>query len=83
MTYLFTKNGCKKCDWVKEKVDLDSVKDLEVLNLDGKNFEALAMLAYYECVTIAEKQLPILIAEDSAIVTGAVQIKNHLLQKNG
>jgi hypothetical protein len=78
MTYLFTKDGCKKCDWVKGKIDLASVAGLQILTLDGENAEALAMLAYYECVTLAEKKLPILVSDDEEVITGAVQIRNHL-----
>ncbi len=83
MTYLFTKQGCKKCDWVKNKVDLGSMNDVEVMHLDGRNPEPLAMLAYYECVTLAEKKLPILISESRDVITGAIDIKNHLLSRGG
>ena len=31
MTYLFTKEGCGKCDWVKTNVDLESMKDVTVM----------------------------------------------------
>ena len=80
MTYLFTKNGCGKCDWVKSKVDLDNVTDLSVLSLSKDDPEALAMLAYFECVTLSEKKLPILVSDDGSVITGAIQIKNHLEQ---
>lgn len=78
MTYLFTKEGCGKCDWVKSNVDLASVKDLQVVTLNGEDPEALAMLAYYECVSLSEKKLPILVAEDREIITGAGHIRKFL-----
>ncbi len=79
MTYLFTKPGCGKCDWVKAKVDLDSLENLQVMQLDGENPESLAMLAYFECVTLSEKQLPILVSDESEIITGAAHIRRFLL----
>ncbi len=83
MSYLFTKEGCKKCDWVKGKVDLASIEGLRVMHLDGENAEALAMLAYYECVALAEKNLPILVLDDEQVIAGAVQIKNYFLKTVG
>jgi hypothetical protein len=82
MTYLFTKEGCGKCEWIKSHVDLKSVKDLTVLQLDQENTEALAMLAYYECVSLSEKQLPILVSESHEVITGAGHIRKYL-ESNG
>ncbi|MGC8603859.1 MAG: hypothetical protein ACP5VS_09245 [Desulfomonilaceae bacterium] len=79
MTYLFTKNGCGKCDWVKNQVDLDEVPDIKVLQLDSENSEALALLAYFECVALSEKKLPILVSDDRKIITGVGDIKNYLV----
>ena len=79
MTYLFTKEGCGKCDWVKDKVDLDRMDNVQVMQLGGEDPEPLAMLAYFECVTLSEKQLPILVAEDSKIITGAGHIRRYLV----
>ncbi len=78
MTYLFTKNGCGKCDWVKSKLDLDRVDDLKVMTLDGDDAEALAMLAYFECVNLSEKALPLLVSDNGTVIQGAIEIKNHL-----
>ena len=83
MTYLFTKEGCGKCDWVKSKVDLDSMEEIRVMKLDGEDHEALAMLAYFECVTLSEKKLPILVSDVGEVVTGAVHIRNHLQGHGG
>jgi hypothetical protein len=78
MTLLFTKQGCAKCDWVKDKVDVERVDDLVIMQLDGESSDALAMLAYHECVTLAEKKLPIMISETNEIITGALKIRKRL-----
>lgn len=78
MTYLFTKQGCGKCDWVKSHVDLQSLNGVTVMQLDQENIEALAMLAYYECVSLSEKQLPILVSNDREVITGAAHIRRYL-----
>ena len=78
MTYLFTKEGCGKCDYVKNHVELDKLDDVQVLKLDDGDPKALAMLAYFECVTVAEKKMPILVSDDGEVITGAVHIKNFL-----
>jgi hypothetical protein len=83
MTYLFTKPGCGKCDWVKTHVELERRPDVQVLSLDGENPEALAMLAYFECVTLAEKKLPILVSDAGEVLTGALQIRNYLETAEG
>ncbi len=78
MTYLFTKEGCGKCDWVKTNVDLENMKDVTVMSVNQDDPEALALLAYYECVTLSEKKLPILVSDSDEVITGAVNIKNYL-----
>ncbi len=78
MTYLFTKEGCGKCDWVKANVDLGSMKDLTVMTLNREDPEALALLAYYECVSLSEKKLPILVSDSEDVITGAVNIRKYL-----
>lgn len=78
MTILFTKDGCGKCDWVKSKVDLKSLDGVQVIRLGEEDPEALALLAYYECVSLSEKQLPILVSEDREIITGAAHIRKYL-----
>lgn len=80
MTYLFTKQGCGECEMVKNHVKLDTIDNLEVMQLDQENVEALAMLAYYECVALSEKKLPILVSEKSEIITGAGHITDYLRQ---
>ena len=57
MTYLFTKEGCDKCDWIKKNVDLDTMDNVRVMQLSDDDPEALAMLAYFECVNLSEKKL--------------------------
>jgi hypothetical protein len=78
MTYLFTKEGCGKCDWVKSKVDLTSMENVQVVRLGEEDPEALALLAYYECVSLSEKQLPILVSDDKEVITGAAHIRKYL-----
>lgn len=78
MTVLFTKEGCGKCEWVKKNINLDSISELKVIQLDGTNPEALATLAYYECVSLSEKQLPILVSESREIITGLGEIQKYL-----
>jgi len=83
MTYLFTKPGCGKCDWVKSKVDLEAMSRVQVMQLGGDDPEALAMLAYYECVSLSEKQLPILISDENEVITGAGAIRKYLIEHCG
>jgi hypothetical protein len=71
-----------KCDWVKEQVDLKSISDVQVMQLDSENSEALALLAYYECVALSEKKLPILVSDDNGIITSVGDIKNYLVSRD-
>jgi hypothetical protein len=78
MTYLFTKDGCEKCDWVKTRIVESGLNGVSVMNLDEDNSDALAMLAYFECVSLSEKKLPILVADGGRVITGVLQIKDYL-----
>lgn len=79
---LFTKENCGKCDYVKKQVDLESLGvKIEVLGPD--NADALAHLAWHGLVSVAEKKLPILVLDDMSYVTGAIPIKNTLLDMGG
>jgi hypothetical protein len=70
---------CKKCDYVKEAIDLDALGiKVEVLTPD--NIDALAHLAWHELVQTAETTLPILVLDDNSHITGAINIKNYLLK---
>ena len=71
---LFTKPGCEKCDWVKANLPAGAA----VATHDILTAEGLAELAFYELVSTAEKQLPILRLPDGRIVTGAIQIRKEL-----
>jgi glutaredoxin len=76
---LFTKEGCEKCDFVKKSVDLKKLGvKVEVLGPD--NPDSLAHLAWHELVAVAQTQLPILVLDDSTALTGAIRIKNYLLE---
>jgi hypothetical protein len=73
---LFTKPGCEKCDWVKGQMTPEvkrSVTSMDIQTVDG-----LAELAYHELVTVAEKQLPILVTPEGKVVTGAIRINKEL-----
>ena len=79
---LFTKEGCTKCDYLKRKVDFASLGvNEEVLGPD--NSDALADLAWYGLVSVAEKQLPILVLDDSSYLTEVVPILRYLHKKEG
>ncbi|MGC8660774.1 MAG: hypothetical protein ACP5U1_17055 [Desulfomonilaceae bacterium] len=82
MTYLFTKDGCGKCDWVKKQVDLSEIEDVKVMQLDSDNSDALALLAYFECVALSEKKLPILVCDDRKVITSVGDIRNYLVNMN-
>lgn len=76
---LFTKEGCEKCDFVKKGLDLKKLGvKVEVLGPD--NPDSLAHLAWHELVGVAQTQLPILVLDDSTALTGAIRIKNYLLE---
>jgi hypothetical protein len=83
MTYLFTKPGCDKCDWIKNNMDLTHMRNLTVLQLDPENSDALALLAYYECVSLSEKKLPILVSDSREVITGAGHIRKYLQEHCG
>ena len=53
------------------------------MSLNRDDPEALALLAYYECVTLSEKKLPILVSDSEEVITGAVNIKNFLREHCG
>jgi hypothetical protein len=78
---LFTKPDCKKCDYIKEAVDLREY-GVNVEVLTPQNVESLAHLAWHELVATAETSLPILVLDDSSTITGAINIKNYLLTRS-
>ena len=75
---LFTKPKCKKCDYIKECVDLKSL-GVKIEELTPNNPSSLAHLAWHELVSTSEVSLPILVLDDSSAITGAINIKNYLL----
>jgi hypothetical protein len=77
MMYLFTKPDCTKCDELKNRFNMDSLGVVEQ-RLTPDNPEALAELAFHGCVELAEKELPILVTEDSQVIPGAIPIKKFL-----
>ena len=77
---LFTKPDCQKCQYIKEKVDLDKL-GVKVMELNKDNAEALGELAWHEGVRIAEKELPILVTPSGGKILKAINIKNYLLKR--
>lgn len=72
---LFTKPGCKKCQWIKELFDLKAMGIVvEVLD----NADALGHLAWHELVAESEISLPILVLDDCSVITTAIKIKQYL-----
>jgi hypothetical protein len=72
---LFTKPNCTNCNWIKNHCDLTVV---EIHELTDDNAESLGLLAYYECVALAEKALPILVLDEDDIVSDFALIKARL-----
>lgn len=77
---LFTKENCQKCDFVKKYVDLDGL-GVAVEVLGPENADALAHLAWHGLVSVAEKQLPILVLDDLTYIAGAIPIKGYLEER--
>jgi len=67
---LFTKPGCEKCDYVKERLP----PGLKVNILDMESADGMAEAAYYELLT---KYTPILVVDDQ-VVEGAINILQKL-----
>ena len=67
---LFTKPGCEKCDYVKERIP----ENLDVRLLDMTTPKGMAKAAYYE---LLENYTPILVVDDE-IVKGALRIKKKM-----
>ena len=63
---LFTKTGCQKCDWVKERIP-EGVK-VNVINMETA--DGMAEAAYYQ---LLNKHTPILVVDDE-IFEGAIKI---------
>ncbi|BEQ16409.1 hypothetical protein [Desulfoferula mesophila] len=74
---LFTKPGCEKCHYITDKFDLGSM-GIAIDVLSPADPAALAHLAWHELVEVAEKELPILVLDDSSHISGAIKIKSYL-----
>ena len=72
---LFTKPGCQKCDYIKERLP----EGLKVDIVDTSTAEGLAEAAYYE---LLNKPTPILIVDDEPY-EGAIVIMNKLKALSG
>lgn len=67
---LFTKPGCQKCDWVKERIPPGLA--VNVINMETS--EGMAEAAYYELLS---KHTPILVVDDQ-VFEGAIKIMDKL-----
>jgi hypothetical protein len=76
---LFTKDGCEKCHYITDRFDLVELGIVED-RLGPENPDALAHLAWHELVDLAERELPILVLDDSSHISGAIKIKSYLKQ---
>jgi hypothetical protein len=67
---LFTKPGCQKCDWIKERIP----PSLKVSVINMETAEGMAEAAYYELLS---KHTPILVVDDE-VFEGAINIMDKL-----
>jgi hypothetical protein len=74
---LFTKSLCSACQDIKKEFDLDAL-GISVEEIGPENPDALANLAWYELVEMAEKSLPILVLSDSSAITDSGGIRGYL-----
>ena len=74
---LFTKSLCSACQEIKKEFDLDAL-GVEVEEMGPDNPDALANLAWHELVETAEKNLPILVLNDSSAITDTGGIRGYL-----
>lgn len=74
---LFTKSLCSACQDVKNEFDLTTL-GVRLEELGPDNPDALAHLAWHELVETAEKNLPILVLDDSSAITDLEKIRGCL-----
>jgi deoxyxylulose-5-phosphate synthase len=72
---LFTKPGCQKCDWVKERIP-EGVK-VNVINMETA--DGMAEAAFYE---LLHKHTPILVVDDE-VFEGAIKIVEKITACGG
>jgi deoxyxylulose-5-phosphate synthase len=72
---LFTKPGCQKCDWIKERIPAGL--SVNVINMETA--EGMAEAAYYE---LLNKHTPILVVDDQ-VFEGAINIMDKLRSVSG
>lgn len=79
---LFTKAGCKKCDYLKGKVDFQAL-GIRVEELGPDNPDVLAHLAWHGLVAAAERHLPILVLDDSSHISDVIPILGYVKSLTG
>jgi len=78
---LFTKEHCQKCEFLKEKINLESL-GIQEIKLTTSDAHALGMAAFYDIVELMEKPgLPILVTDNNGPISGVVLIRKYLKEK--
>ena len=80
---LFTKEHCQKCEFLKEKINIEAL-GIQEIKLTSSDAHALGLAAYFDIVTLMEKPgLPILVTDNNSPISGVVNIKKYLRENNG
>jgi len=81
MLLLFTKEHCQKCEFLKEKINIEAL-GIQEIKLTSSDAHALGLAAYFDIVTLMEKPgLPILVTDNNSPISGVVNIKKYLREK--
>jgi len=77
---LFTKDGCIKCQRIKERFNLKEL-GIKVEKITPDDYKVLAHLAWHELVDLVEQgKLPILVLDDGSHLDHEVPIRRFLKQ---
>jgi len=75
---LFTKDGCIKCQRIKERFNLKKM-GVKVEKITPEDYRVLAHLAWHELVDLVEQgKLPILVLDDGSHLEHEVPIRRFL-----
>lgn len=65
---LITKKDCKKCEWIKDRIDRE---ELPVEIMDAESTNGIAHLTYHELYNTGEViNMPVLIIDDDNVLKG-------------
>lgn len=77
---LITKKDCKKCEWIKDKIQAE---ELDVKVIDADSTDGMAHLSYHELYNPSDPpHMPILIVDDSNIIKGETINMLRILREN-